>query len=351
MSVRGPVPSSTLGVTLIHEHLLIDFLESPQVEENLENMARTSGADWNQSITSGNYFEMRWNPMAYAAALSLRDIDEVGRALLLLGENGGNTVVDVTPIGVGRNPEGLYDLASITGLNIVMGTGYLTRDFHPSEIEGKSANEIAAGFEAEFRQGVGPHSIAPGIIGEIGLSWPVDDQEQRVLEGGVRAQQALGLPLTIHPGRHPSAPMDAVRRVERAGGDLSRTAVCHLDRTLFELSDVLALAATGVYLEWDLFGNESRHYPLADLDLPNDAGRIQVIVSLFDMGHGHQVLISHDISSPLRFAEHGGEGYHHILKRVLPVMKQRGLTERDVHSVVVENPARFLSITGSAHVT
>jgi phosphotriesterase-related protein len=121
-------------------------------------------------------------------------------------------------------------------------------------------------------------------------------------------------------------------------------AIGHLDRTIFEMSDLLALAETGVRLEFDLFGQESRRYPAQDIDLPNDGGRIAVITELWQRGHGDQILISHDVSSPLRLSANGGEGYHHIFKRVLPVMAQRGWSEGDLRKLVVENPASFLAV-------
>jgi phosphotriesterase-related protein len=123
-------------------------------------------------------------------------------------------------------------------------------------------------------------------------------------------------------------------------------AIGHLDRTLFTTDELIALAETEVRLEFDLFGQESRRYPSQDIDLPNDGQRIARIAELFHRGHGDQVLISHDVSGPLRLTANGGEGYHHIFKRVLPVMAHRGFTERDLHSLVVDNPASFLCIRG-----
>ena len=37
---------------------------------------------------------------------------------------GGNTIVEVTPNNVGRNPSGLVRVAQATELNIIMGTAY-----------------------------------------------------------------------------------------------------------------------------------------------------------------------------------------------------------------------------------
>ena len=150
--------------------------------------------------------------------------------------------------------------------------------------------------------------------------------------------------LSIHPGRNVAAPMDAIRTVVSAGGDPKRTIVCHLDRTLFDINDYLELAKTGCYLEFDLFGWETRHYPLSEIDMPNDAVRVDNIMQLVNAGHINQILVSHDVDSKLRLRVYGGEGYQHILENVVPVMRRKGLNESQVSHILIENPRRALTI-------
>jgi phosphotriesterase-related protein len=165
-----------------------------------------------------------------------------------------------------------------------------------------------------------------------------------VLRAAVRCQRETGLLLTIHPGRHPEAPMDAMRTVEAAGGDPTRTIICHLDRTIFTDAAFLELARTGCYLEQDLFGVESSYYPLAEIDMPNDAMRINRILMLREKGHLDRVLISEDIDNISRHTAYGGEGYHHIQTRVVPVMRRKGLSQSEVDRILIDNPARALTI-------
>jgi phosphotriesterase-related protein len=165
-------------------------------------------------------------------------------------------------------------------------------EYHPPRIDEMSEEEIRdqivrdvlegapdPGLGAEtpgmVESGMGWPStgIRSGLIGEIGLTWPVHPNERKVLRASAQAQVASGAPMTIHPGRNPQAPMDAIRTVEDAGGDLSRTVMGHLDRTVFELDGLLELAQTGCYLEFDLFGWQESFYPLAPVDLPNDGIR------------------------------------------------------------------------------
>ena len=114
-------------------------------------------------------------------------------------------------------------------------------------------------------------NIRAGIIGEIGCTWPLTDNERKVLRASARAQQETGAAILIHPGRDEAAPQEIVEVLSEAGADIERTIIGHLDRTITDLDILLKLADSGCYLEWDLFGNESSHYPLSDFDMPSDA--------------------------------------------------------------------------------
>jgi phosphotriesterase-related protein len=134
--------------------------------------------------------------------------------------------------------------------------------------------------------------------------------------------------------------MDAIRTVEEAGGDLSRTVMGHLDRTVFEFDGLLELAQTGCYLEFDLFGWQESFYPLAPVDLPNDGTRVNYVVSLAEKGYLDRLLIAHDIDVRVRHRQYGGEG----TLRIVPLMRRKGMSEDEVHQVVVGNPARILTM-------
>jgi phosphotriesterase-related protein len=187
--------------------------------------------------------------------------------------------------------------------------------------------------------------VRAGIIGEIGLNWPVHPNEVKVLRAAVRAQLATGCAITIHPGRNPRAPIEAIGIVTAAGGDPGRTIVDHLDRTIFKLEGFVELAETGCYLEFDLFGYETSHYPASlDVDVPNDAVRVQYLKYLCERGFRDQILMSHDIAMKHYRRKYGGWGYDHILVNVVPLMLRRGMSQADVDAFLVHNPARVLTI-------
>jgi len=128
-----------------------------------------------------------------------------------------------------------------------------------------------------------------------------------------------------------------------AGGDPERTVMSHIDRTLFSLEDMLELAQTGCYLEWDLFGHEASYYPLAPIDMPNDAVRIDYIIKLIEAGYRDKLLISQDICTKVQLKKYGTDGFSHILKNVLPMMERKGMSQEDIEIITVKNPARMLT--------
>ena len=135
------------------------------------------------------------------------------------------------------------------------------------------------------------------------------------MRAAVAAQRETGAPLMIHPGRNPRAPMQILELVEKEGGNLKRTIMCHIERTIADRKHLMDLAQTGCYLEYDLFGLETSFYPYnPDFDMPNDGGRMSQILRLIEDGHGRQVLMSHDIAYKHCLTKWGGFGYHHLLR-------------------------------------
>jgi len=258
---------------------------------------------------------------------------------------GGSTLVDVTTGQFGRDPQGLVRVSRATGLNIVMGCGYYVASKHPDDMDSRSEDDIRSEIVRDITIGVQDTGVRAGIIGEIGCTEPLTDNERRSLRAAAAAQSETGAPLTIHPPRKPrpdlTGCMDIVRTLTDSGGDISRTVMCHIDRTLREPDQRRQLAQTGCFLEYDLFGWEGYHF-IPTVDLPNDNDRINEIMLLIDQGYLDQILISQDICFRSSLRSYGGHGYAHILRDVIPVMLAKGMTEDQIHTIVVENPRRLL---------
>ncbi|HEV8306432.1 MAG TPA: hypothetical protein VGW35_02090 [Methylomirabilota bacterium] len=113
--------------------------------------------------------------------------------------------------------------------------------------------------------------------------------------------------------------------------------------TVSDPARLKAIAVTGCYLEYDLFGLETSHYPMSDFEIPSDAERMRQILWLMQQGHGQQVLMAHDICFKVRLVRDGGHGYRHILRHVVPRLKRKGLGDKDVWMLIAENPTRAVT--------
>ena len=103
------------------------------------------------------------------------------------------------------------------------------------------------------------------------------------------------------------------------------------------------LAETGCFLEWDHIGREEYYHAHAwTTDLPDDLRRADEIVETISWGYLNQILISQDIGTKITHSSYGGWGYEHILRDFVPLMRKRGVTEEQIHAILVENPKRAL---------
>jgi phosphotriesterase-related protein len=335
-TVLGPIAAADMGITLPHEHLLLDFTLMFKDPEGERERALA-----HQPVRLDNLGWVRRNFSSSLDNLRLDDENVARDELLLYRDAGGRTVVDPTNRGLSRDPLALARVARATGLNIVMGSGYYVAASHPPDMDAKTVDGIAREIVTDLTAGVNGTGVHAGFIGEIGTTWPWTANERKVVQAAVLAQRETGAPLMIHPGRQERLPLEIVDVVRREGGDLARTILCHIERTIVDPAVLLELAATGVYLEYDLFGLESSYYPYNPaFDMPNDAGRIRQIRFLIEHGHLTQVLMSHDIAYKHCLTRWGGYGYHHLLVSVVPRLRLKGVDDKTIQTLLVDNPRR-----------
>ena len=337
-TVLGPVRPEQLGFTITHEHLLIDFTimfkPPPEATERFKAF---------QPVSLQNLGWVRYDPFRNRDNLELLDEDTAVSEALLFKRAGGGTVVDVTTLGIGRDPLALARIARATGLNIVMGAGYYIDAVHPSDMGDRSEAALAREIVVEITTGAGDTGVKAGIIGELGCSWPLTENERKVLRAGARAQGETGASILIHPGRNEAAPFEILDVLSEAGADLSRVIMGHLERTIYDAARLLDLARTGCCLEYDLFGWETSYYSLGEGDMVSDAQRLALIKRLVDEGYADRVTVGHDVFSKHRLVKYGGHGYAHILENIVPRMRKKGILEGDIHAILVGNPARLLA--------
>jgi phosphotriesterase-related protein len=335
-TVLGAVAPSAIGITLPHEHLLIDF----KVMFAEPATASDKGRAW-EPVSLGNLGWVRQNFNANLDNLRLLDEQVAQDEILLFKHAGGRTVVDPTPKTIGRDPLALARIARATGLNVIMGAGYYVNASHPADMDRRTVDELAREMIADVTTGVGDTGVRAGLIGEIGTTYPWTENERKVLRAAIITQRETGAPLMIHPGRHPDMPMQIAEFVRKEGGELRRTIMCHICRTISDIRAVLDLAQTGIWLEYDLFGMENSFYPYnPSFDMPNDGGRMAHVLALIDSGHRDQILMSHDIAYKTSLVKYGGYGYHHLLVNVVPRLRAKGVDDVGLTRLLVENPAR-----------
>ena len=339
-TVLGPIAPDDLGVTLTHEHLLIHFkpLFAEPAEASRKGLSMSpvtiDDLGWIRANWANNYENLG----LYDEETAIEEISRYYRA-------GGQSLVEASNNGIGRDPLALARISRATGLNIVMGSGYYVESFQPPDWRNKSEDSMVEEIVRDVEDGVGDTGIRSGIIGEIGCSWPWTEAEKRSVRAGARAQRETGAPLLIHPGRNPSAPGQIIEVIAGAGGDVSRTIMSHIDRTITDFETVKALAESGCYIEYDLFGLEATFYPLAPIEMPNDGQRVDFIIRLIEAGHLGQIVVAHDTAWKTRLVRYGGHGYAHLIESVVPIMRNKGMSQGQIDTIFVENPKRILAFT------
>ncbi|XP_030631675.1 N-acetyltaurine hydrolase [Chanos chanos] len=338
-TVLGLVEPSQLGRTMTHEHLTMTFECCYFPPAPGDKMIAEA------PIEMKNLHWLRQNPYSCHENLLLwQETDAVREELLCYRRAGGGTIVENTTTGIARNLPVLRQLAKDTDVHIIAGAGYYVDVTHSEETRKSTVEKLTDIIVSEVLHGADGTDIRCGVIGEIGTSWPITESERKVLRATAHAQTQLGCPVIIHPGRNPAAPAEVVRILQEAGGDISKTVMSHLDRTIFDHGELLEFAKMGSYLEYDLFGTEMLNYPYnMEVDMPSDSQRVQTLAFLVKEGYEDRIVIAHDIHTKNRLTKYGGHGYSHILKNIVPKMLSRGISQNQVDKILIENPKHWLT--------
>lgn len=344
-TVLGVIEADALGITLPHEHLLIDssFKFSEPVETAQKQMAYAA-------ITLENLSWVKTHLTNNLENLRLTDEELAIRESLKFKMEGGKTIVELTNIGICRNPSGLARISRATGLNIVMGSSHYIGASHPPELASRSVEDIAEDIVNDVVNGVGQKGIRAGIIGEIGCSTPLKETEKKVLAASAVAQKHTGVAISIHPGSDDREILDVIEILSKAGADLRHTIISHVVKRGFSLETLKRLADAGCFLEIDSFGHDTMNampYILAEnrrILNPSDIEQIDAVIRLIGEGYLPQILISGDCCFKQNLTAFGGHGYAHLLVNIVPWMKAKGVTEEQVSVLMIENPKKVLPV-------
>lgn len=301
-SVVGDVPPEQLGAVYCHEHLITH--PGPQVP----------GANDD---------------------LRLDDEKRALEELRLFAEAGGGAVVEVTTAEFGRDAAALARLGAASRIVVVATTGHVAEEYWRGvlKLDERTEEALRDEFVRELVEGIDGTGVRAGVI-KAGTSLDgATSTERKVIRAAAAAQRETGAPITTHTTAGTAA-LEQVRLLDVAGAELDHVCIGHLDRRLI-WEEHLELARAGVFLGFDCVSKEQ---------YANDERRAEFIVRLVAAGFGHSVLLSGDLARRRYLTSWGGApGYVYILERFLPLLGRLGLSTSEQRSLVVDNPARFLT--------
>jgi phosphotriesterase-related protein len=212
----------------------------------------------------------------------------------------------------------------------------------------RTEEDIADEIVRDITVGAGDTGVKSGIIGEIGCSLPLTDNERKVLRACAAAQRRTGAAINIHPSIDDGAMLENIAVLKDAGADLSKIAISHIDGFGYSLETRLKVLKEGCYVEYDGFGQALYHffYMGRIANAMSDIQKITDIIVLIEKGYLNQILMAQDFCFKCDLAAYGGYGYAHIIRNLIPFMKAKGITEEQIYTLLVDNPRRLLERTG-----
>ena len=309
-TVRGPVDIAQLGPTLMHEHIVI------LQPEALQNYGHVWGASyWDEDVRVADAIE------------KLRAVRAAGI----------QTLVDPTAPGLGRYIPRIQRINAEVDLNVIVATGVYTFLELPNFLAYRSVEALAGLFVREIREGIDDTGVKAaflkcaveqhGIIGDV----------PKVLAAVAAAAVETGVPVMVHTNATARTGLPTLEALTGAGVDPTRIVIAHAGDSN-DLDYLRAIADTGAWLGFDRFNIE--HFN-------PDARRIETLVALVAEGYADRIHLSHDaacfydfmVGDPA-FADERPD-YLHISKKILPVLREAGMTEEQIDQMMVENPWRF----------
>ncbi len=318
-TARGAIDDSDLGVTLMHEHV---FVLSPEMMQNDPGV---------------------WGDEDNRVADAIVRLNE-------LEARGVNTIVDLTVIGLGRYIPRIAQIAAATDLNIVVATGLYTYNDIPMYYHFQGPGTALQGpepmtelFVRDITEGIAGTGIKAAILKCATDEPGVTPGVERVLRAVAQAHRRTGVPISTHTHAASRRGLDQQRIFAEEGVDLTRVVIGHSGDST-DLDYLEELIAAGSYLGMDRFG--------ADFYLPTPE-RVDTVVRMCERGHADKMVLSHDASCFIDWLPEEvvpvvlpNWHYLHIHNDVLPALRERGVTEEQITTMLVDNPRRIFGTQG-----
>lgn len=336
LTVLGPVPAEALGITLPHEHLVFDFRDyfAPP----------TTPAGWQLAqlpVSLEVLGSLHFDPFLLLDNMLHNDVDLTVQELREFVALGGRTVVDPTNVSIGRDPLALQTIARATGLNIIMGAGHYFEISLGEPFRARTLDSITEEIIRDVTEGVNGTDVRAGLIGEIGTSSPITENEEKSLRASAQAQAQTGAPLMIHLNGWEREGEKVLDIIEEEGGELTKTILCHMNPSWMDLDYQRRLGERGAYLEYDMMGM-TYEYPPNKL-CPDDSVTVGAIKQLVDDGFLERILMSQDVFLKSQFRRYGGVGFTHIFTTLRTQYERLGIGESELTTIFKQNPQRVLA--------
>jgi phosphotriesterase-related protein len=274
-------------------------------------------------------------------------VEQAVATLTALHEEGIGTVVDLTVIGLGRDVAIVREVAERVPLNLVAATGIYGATVLPLHFEHRGRGRLIDGpdplvdlFVADIEQGIAGTDVRAALIKVRSEGAELSQPEQRVLAAAALAHERTGVAITTHsvPAlRNGLAQQDFLLA---RGVPADRIVIGHCGDTA-DLDDLRAIMDKGSTAGMDRFGMEH---------VLDDESRIATVVALAAAGYAGQMVLSHDaaiyshVTPPSwRAARAPHWSMEHLPRRIVPQLRERGISEADLQQMLVANPARLLT--------
>ncbi len=303
MTVKGPIKSGEMGVTLTHEHILVDFIGADSIDNS------------------------RWNrPDVVKKCLPF---------LLQIRDLGCRSFIECTPDYLGRDPLLLKELSELSGLNILTNTGYYgagNNKYLPQHAFSESPDQLADRWTSEWENGIDGTGIRPGFI-KIGVAGDnLSDLHKKLVRAAARTHLRTGLTIASHTGPAHLA-FQELEILQDEGVAPEAFVWVHAQNEKEQANHVLA-GKMGAWVSFD---------GISENNLDDYVGRIR---NMKDNDLLNKVLLSHDAGWYRPGEENGGayRGYTTLFEKLVPALLNTGFSEDEIDQMLVVNPAMAFTI-------
>ena len=300
MTVTGAVDANELGLTLPHEHVLVDFIGAEEV-----------------------------GPHRYDPGDVIATMDPPLRQLVDMGVN---AFVDCTPMYLARDPEVLKTLSEQTGLKIVTNTGQYKPPYLPNRTFEIDAEALASDWIAEWHDGIAPTGVRPGFIKTAVEPGVQPEILRKTISAAAITSAETGLTIGTHCGNGLAA-REVLAILDSHGVSPKKWIFIHAQNET-DHSQLLRSAAEGAWIELDGIGEGQ------------DENHLVPLLKLLDAGYERQVLLSQDAGwyEVGRSPDHPRKPYTYIITDFLPLLERYGIDRQLIEQIMVDNPARAFRI-------